>query len=57
MNQKYIKDYFLERAPCLYKSSLNIIYRALNVTVRKSDHFPFPCMDTLALLLSATSMK
>ena len=28
------------------------------MAVRKSDHFPFPCMDTLlALVLSATSMK
>ena len=28
------------------------------MSVRKSDHFPFPCMDILlALVLSATSMK
>ena len=28
------------------------------MSVRKSDYFPFPCMDTLlALLLSAISMK
>ena len=43
--------------PCLYKSSLNIIYRALNVAVKKSDHFTFPHMETLLALLPSASIK
>lgn len=43
--------------PCLYKSSLNIIYRALNVAVKKSDQFTFPHMDILLALLPSASIK